>query len=107
MKSKYEKYYLDTHWYHSQRCRPNYWVYHLKSGGYGRGSFRTQQERRANKSLRYDEDLKELNIHLRVRGHRSDEYLDAWNVEKTATRNWRRSWKEFTRHRKQWMTNLN
>ncbi len=65
---------------------------------------RTAAEIRANIGLtadaHWDEDHRDLNI--RPRGRRNEWNLDAWNDRKVS-RSYKKSWKDFTKHEKQWM----
>lgn len=65
---------------------------------------RTVAEIRANLGLiadgRTDDDLRGL--HIFPRGARGSYELDSWN-DFAISRNWKKSWKDFTKNRKQWM----
>lgn len=65
---------------------------------------RTVPEIRANEGLaadiHWDEDYRDLGLY--PRGRRSSWNLDSWN-DYRISRNYKKSWKDFTKHRKQWM----
>ena len=68
---------------------------------------RTAAEIRANEGLaadcHWDDDFRGLGLH--PRGRRSSWNLDSWNDFKIS-RNYKKSWKDFTKHRKQWMMGI-
>jgi hypothetical protein len=60
----------------------------------------TFSEVRQNMGVLADEELRELNV--RPRACRNEMVLDSWN-DFRISRNFKKSWKDFTKHRKQWM----
>jgi hypothetical protein len=71
------------------------WIGH----GYHR-PIRTFNEIRQNECDRTD--FRQEHIPCSVRARRNDHVLDAWN-DVHRSREYGKSWKHFTRHRKQWM----
>jgi len=78
---------------------PGDFYYKHVSGGYGR-SLRTFQEQRRNTCDLADRDLADLGV--KVRRSRAGNHLNPWNLERCATRYGAKTWKDFTRHKKQW-----
>ena len=92
MKPNYRKV---PRWYRP-RSESDY-VYDHVSGNYMR-RMQTFGELRRN-----CQDVSEFGTEVKGVGRRGDDILNPWNNERVPSRNFRRSWKEFTRHRKQWM----
>lgn len=81
---------------------PEEFVYSLEDrGGYCR-RLKTTPERRRNSADNNDRELKELGYTVRG-SRRSDGALNPWSYDKVPKRNWKRSWKDFTKFEKQWM----
>lgn len=74
------------------------WSYSLEHGGYHR-AIRTFPEIRRNAGDKTD--LRGEKI--RYRNRSAADMLDAWN-DYPISKGWGRSWKTYTKHRKQWMT---
>lgn len=92
MKTQYRKYvgYYDE---------PGQYSYCLRNGGYHR-SVRTFPELRERAGVEADEELREYGVQPRL--GRNHNMLDPWN-DFAIRRNHGRSWKDYTKHRKQWM----
>jgi hypothetical protein len=82
---------------HSRRTEQG--TFYCKAYGYHR-RVRTFGEIRANVGAFCDEELRDLKVY--PRRCRSAKELDAWN-DFGVTRNYKKSWKDFTKLRKQWM----
>lgn len=76
---------------------PGDWRYDLKAGGYHR-AVRTFPEIRRNVSDKTEYRNEKIRYRDRSAGH----MLDAWN-DFPISRNYGRSWKDYTKYRKQWM----
>jgi hypothetical protein len=71
-----------------------------RHAGYHR-AIRTIGELRRNDADHHDRELRVLGC--RPRACRGSKYLDAWN-DPPLRRNYKKGWKDYTRHRKQWMS---
>lgn len=92
MKSHYEK----AQGYGDE---PGQYRYSLSCGGYHR-AIHTFPELRDRDAVIYDDELRDLKVFPRA--SRSHGVLDAWN-DFNIKSNYGRSWKRYTKHRKQWM----
>jgi hypothetical protein len=77
----------------------DWFYYNHISGGYYRQISTFQEQRRNNNDLA-DEEFRALRV--KVRRRRAGNKLNAWNLERFPCRAYRRTWKDFTRHARQW-----
>lgn len=94
MKKRYRK-----AWGRRRVHHPGEFYYDSVDGGYGR-AISTFPELRRNEGDRSDRELCELGV--KVRPCRTGRNLDSWNLERCESRYGKRTWKDFTRHRRQW-----
>jgi hypothetical protein len=78
---------------------PGEFYYDSVDGRYGR-AISTFPEIRRNTADLNDRELRELG--LKVRRCRAGQHLNSWNLERSQSRFGKRTWKDFTRHRRQW-----
>jgi hypothetical protein len=96
MKKNYKKVAVVRYW--KNEADGECYQYRLTSRNYHR-AIQTFQEIRAGIAVWNDEELRDLKVY--PRGRRSAKVLDSWN-DFAISRNYKKSWKDYTKHEKQW-----